>query len=1020
MTNHPRRKHSLSAQTAYVALTCLLLAPAVASAQQIGGTVSDTTGGVLPGVTVEVRSPALIEQVRTAITDGNGQYLVVALEIGTYSVTYSLPGFGTLVRDQIEMSSGFTANIDVQLSVGDIQETVTVSGATPVVDIQNVEQRAVMDRQVIDSIPTGKSFQSYALLVPGMGGYDSYLTSLSQDSGGMTGQTLGRLAIHGGDQEDQQLEINGMDVGDSLTQGANYSVFPDSNFEELAFNYSASPAEIESGGVRINMIPREGANQFSGHLFTTFTTPGLNADNVGQDLKDRGLSTGTFVDEVWTINPVVGGPLIEDRLWFFGGHTTQRADLLPADLYLEADSSNLFYVPGDAVSIDETLIREQNVNFTFQATSRDKIKAYWTNSATNKPRLLQGRTLASIFVAPASAINGIIRTNTYQATWTRPQTNRLLFEAGVSHLPVRYQLHSTENAYTTGPGTIEVPGPLATRNMSGWFQGATSRNSPKYTNMVRGSMSYVTGSHNLKFGVTSLWLAENAINSSNNDWTSTVVLNYAGLADYNPPLYPFHGPISATFRTGRQQIHRARSTGLYAQEQWTLDRLTVNAGIRYDFETSSYPEQILPQTTWQVEAQFLEGQTANGWHDLQPRLGLAYDLLGDGRTAVKFSAHRYGKRNSTDIANLLNPALNNSVQGRTWYDGLDPFGAGSPACIGTTACIAGDGLVQGTPLDPNPNGELLSSSTVPAFGLPIISTVFDQNWAFGWGNRPANWEISASIQQELMDGMSVDVAYFHRDWVSFRAFDDRVLGPDDFDRYQLAIPTDPRLPGGGGGTVSLMDIKPASVQIPSRIYTDADQFGGQTETWQGLDVTIDARLQNVLLQGGLSTGATSTDNCAQLAALPENQGEMAIDYCDANHNWVTQVKLLGSYTLPYDIQVAATLQNQPGPPRIAEVTYTRAQIAAALGRPSGGSGSIDVNVIPPGTVFGERFNQLDLRLTKIIPIGDTTRLRAMFDLFNLFNANAVTREQPGFGTTWLTPQVIMPGRLIKFAFQFDF
>ena len=142
MTNHPRRKHSLSAQTAYVALTCLLLAPAVASAQQIGGTVSDTTGGVLPGVTVEVRSPALIEQVRTAITDGSGQYLVVALEIGTYSITYTLPGFGTLVRDQIEMSSGFTANIDVQLSVGDIQETVTVSGATPVVDIQNVEQRA--------------------------------------------------------------------------------------------------------------------------------------------------------------------------------------------------------------------------------------------------------------------------------------------------------------------------------------------------------------------------------------------------------------------------------------------------------------------------------------------------------------------------------------------------------------------------------------------------------------------------------------------------------------------------------------------------------------------------------------------------------------------------------------------------------------------------------------------------------------------------------------------------------------
>ena len=264
-------------------LAMLLLIPGVAGAQQIGGTVTDTTGGVLPGVTVEARSEALIEGVRTAITDGNGQYLIVALEVGSYDVTYSLPGFGSVLREGVELSSGFTANIDIQLGVGDIQETITVSGATPVVDIQNVEQRAIMDREVIDSIPTGKSFQSYALLVPGMSGHDSYLTSLSQDQGGITGQTLQRLAIHGGNQEDQQLEINGMDVGDSLTQGANYSVFPDSNFEELAFNYSGSPAEIESGGVRINMIPREGRNDWSGHFFTTFAFQALNADNVTGD-----------------------------------------------------------------------------------------------------------------------------------------------------------------------------------------------------------------------------------------------------------------------------------------------------------------------------------------------------------------------------------------------------------------------------------------------------------------------------------------------------------------------------------------------------------------------------------------------------------------------------------------------------------------------------------------------------------------------------------------------------------------
>ena len=175
----------------------------------------------------------------------------------------------------------------------------------------------------------------------------------------------------------------------------------------------------------------------------------------------------------------------------------------------------------------------------------------------------------------------------------------------------------------------------------------------------------------------------------------------------------------------------------------------------------------------------------------------------------------------------------------------------------------------------------------------------------------------------------------------------------------------------------------------------------------------------------MSTGATSTNNCDILEALPEVQfNERAFTgagtpqtYCDAQHNWLTQIKLLGTYTLPYDVQVAATLQNQPGPQRIAEVTYRGDTLVN--GRPHT-QGSVEVNVIPPGTWYGDRFNQLDLRLTKIFRMAGGTQFRAMFDLFNLFNANAVTREQPGWGDTYLQPQVTMAGRLAKFAFQFDF
>lgn len=995
--------------TATLVVACVGLAPAAALAQQIGGTVTDTTGGILPGVTVEARSPSLIERVRTATTDGNGQYLIVALEPGTYSVTYSLPGFGTLIREGIQLSTGFTASIDIQLAVGDIQETVTVSGASPVVDIQNVEQRAVMNREIIDSIPTGKSFQNYALLVPGMGGEDSFLTTLSQDSGGIAGQTLQRIAIHGGDAEDQQLEINGMDVGDSLTQGANYSYFPDSNFEELSFNYSASAAEIESGGVRINMIPREGANEFSGHFFTTFSFPELNADNTDSDLQARGLPNATFIDELWTINPVVGGPIVQDRLWFFVAHSSNRANLLPAGVFLSPNPASLIYAPDESMpSVDPSLSREQSLNLTFQATSKDKIKAYWSNSSTDKPRLLQGRTLASIFVTPEAAITGDIRTNTYQATWTRPQSNALLFEFGYSHLPVRYQLRPAEGSDLTVPGTIQVPGPIGARNMSGWFSGAMERNSPKHTNMLRASVSYVTGSHNLKFGTSSLWLGENAINFNYDTWTSYIVI-------------PGVGPILANFWTPAWQINRARNLGLYAQEQWTLDRLTVNAGVRYDYETSSYPDQITPAATWQPDDLFIVGETANGWHDLQPRLGVAYDLRGDGKTALKFGAHRYGKRNSTDIANLLNPGLNNRSQSRSWLDGA--------VCLDPAVCIPGDGRVQGDPLNPAPNGELLSSNTNPAFGQPIVNTFFDQDWAFGWGNRQANWELTASVQQELMPGLSLDVAFFRRSWHNFFVNVDRAVGPEDFDTFELQVPVNPDLPGGGGGTITMYDIKPESIRTPDRIFTSADNFGGRDQSWMGMDFTVDGRVGALLVQGGVSTGSTSQNNCEQLDLLPDVQRQSdpltPLNYCDSSGNWLTQVKFLGSYTLPYDVQIAATLQNQPGPRRVAEVTYTADVLEAALGRPHS-LGSIDVDVVDPNTLFGERFSQLDLRLTKIFGFGNGMQLRAMFDLFNLLNANAVTREAAGFGSAtgtgaaWLTPQVIMPGRLGKFAFQLDF
>ena len=994
----------------------IVLLPGLAGAQEIGGTVTDTTAGVLPGVTVEARSPTLIEQVRTAVTDGSGQYLIVALEPGTYTVTYSLPGFTTFVREGIEITSGFTANIDVQMSVGDIQESITVSGATPVVDIQNVEQVAVIDREIIDSIPTGKSINSYGLLIPGMVGENSFGSSLTQDAGGLTLQTLGTMSIHGGSQSDQMMTLNGMDVGDTFLQGVARAYFPDTAFEEMSFSYSGNSAEIETGGVSIGMIPREGSNSFSGSFFTTFSFPDLLANNLDQDLMDQGLLTGTALDETWTFAPAFGGPIVRDRVWFFFTQSSQKASLQSPGVFFSVDPSSFFFDPDTSrPSNDTTDAYEQSLNLTFQLSEKDKLKAYWTNSASNNPYRLQGRALGSLFLQPDAAFAAKTRTNVYQLAWTRPQTNRLLFEAGVSHLPTGSLNAPTDVADTTVPGILEVSPLTGLRNASS-FLGQTTRNSPKRVEFYRGSVSYVTGSHNLKVGFTFQQQGTFVQTAHGGGWQR---------------FFTFRGaPYRATFYMQQDQTDKANSLGIYAQEQWTLDRLTVNAGLRWDYFDTYYPTQERPTNIWVTAPFTVEGQTIATWKDFQPRIGLAYDLRGDGRTALKFSVNRYGKRNSTELSRAINPGGSNRQMNRSWFDGATShaFGRNLPSCIGPVACVAGDGIVQGDPTNPLPNGEIVSPNTTPGFGVPVVTTFFDPEWSFGWGKRYSNWEVTGSIQQELFPGVSLDVGYFRRIWVNHNVVDNRALGTADFDVATVTVPTDSRLPDGGGGTISFYDLNPGSVRLPDDVTTSANNFGGESQTWDGIDVTLDARIENVLLQGGLSTGRASNDSCGLLSQVPESAptgsatgdaDTATIEHCSRTQNWLTQLKLMGSYTLPYDIQLAATLQNQPGPERAALAQFTAAD--TNLGRPLVlYPSAVQLNILEPGTFYGERFNQLDFRVTKIFNLGGTARFRAMFDLFNVLNANAVTIEDPTFGPTWLAPTAIMPGRLAKFAFQIDF
>ena len=301
---------------AFAVLAVGLWIPTMAYAQQsITGTVKDSSGAVLPGVTVEASSPALIEKVRTVFTDGTGQYRVIDLRPGTYSVKFTLAGFKTFERSGLELTGDFTAVVNAELSVGTVEETVTVSGESPIVDVQSSSRSATIPSHVIESIPTSRLTHTMAVLMPGVSiGGGLTMMPGSQDVGGDRGATAMQLAVHGSRGGDTTYRINGQSIASGNTATAPFNM---AAVEEADVEVSGLSIEEPSGGVRVNLIPRDGGNNFSGVFTGSYANEHLVGNNYTDDLKQRGLIAPNSIKLQYDLNPGYGGPLSRDKVWFF-------------------------------------------------------------------------------------------------------------------------------------------------------------------------------------------------------------------------------------------------------------------------------------------------------------------------------------------------------------------------------------------------------------------------------------------------------------------------------------------------------------------------------------------------------------------------------------------------------------------------------------------------------------------------------------------------------------------------------
>ena len=1081
---------------------CMLLLPVAALAQTgaIAGSVADETGGVLPGVTVEAASPALIEGVRATVTDGAGLYTIEALRPGAYTVTFTLPGFNTFVRDGIELVSDFTANVDGTMTVGSIEETVTVSGASPVIDVQNVVSQQNLSREQLDTLPTSRTYFGLAALTPGM---TQQLAGGGHDVGGTAGDAWGYVQFHGSSDADGVVMWDGMSINNNIGLGGGSSkqfFLNQAAVEEMVISTSDMNAEYPYGGVATNAIPKEGANTFSFYVNVSGTNGDLQQNNVNADLERRlaqpGFATqGTRkekigVDKIWDYGVGFGGPLVRDRVWFYTAHRwwgsqneQYRSFGNVADGYASDPGATgygaLYRADLTNPSVLDLWNRDNSVRFTIQASERNKItlsQAFQDNCACN---YWTQWGLSD----PAAAINytyGPI--NLTQASWTMPANNRLLFEAGVSllknntapefpdivrqdadalastgmtmqqfmgvdlgtalqHVDVGH--HSYVPFYNWRSYASAIPG----REDCGPCLGGTGHDMP--TQVFRGSMSYVSGSHNFKVGVNGRWATEQHAQSrlASNAWP--IRLLFFGLNPATGRPVSNNGVVGyiSQYATPKASLQESFDLGFYAQDQWAIDRLTLNLGVRYDRINGWVPAQTAPEGRWTARnpdgTPLGTGRIDNlpNYQDITPRLGVAYDLRGDGRTAIKASLGKYVVPVGSAVAEAVNPLENvRAFTNRLWFDFNDDL---IPSC---DLDNFGDqtGFLGGSP------GGECGPILHPQFGTTQNTLSFEPGALEGWGKRQYQWQTSVSIQHELTDIWSVEAGWYRTQYGNFLVGDDLNVTPADFVEFSIAAPPGSEALGlTSGERITGLYTKSAEALTRPENYLvqAADNFGDMFQRYNGFDVNFNGRFDNgLLLAGGISTGSRTFGECFVVdSPIRERPG-----FCEQTEPWgaLTQLKLNGSVPLPYDTQVSFVFQSLGGLPWISQYraggsptdqVMINGQLAAIpsgtetiLLAPSGrGVNSLNtnsLNKVPYGTQFyfeasdlyEPRLNQLDLRFTKIFNFGGA-RIRGWVDLFNVFNVNQVTALSGSFNpVNYPVATSVMGGRMLKLGAQFDF
>lgn len=938
---------------AVIACATLLLGTPLAHAQvltgSITGTVADDSGAVLPGVNVTVSGERLTAGPQTTVTDANGAYRVDRLAPGTYSVKFELQGFKTVERPGVALSAGFVATISPKLEVGSLTETITVTGAAPTVDVKSNVQQTVMNQEILEGVPTGRDPWSLAKIIPGV-------QVSTYDVGGTQSIQQSSLSSHGSNTADVSYNIDGANVNwPGGGGGATMLYYDQGMFEEVNYMTSAIPAEVLAGGVSINMVTKAGTNKWAGTLRYNFANDDLQSDNWAETQKLNPTFLGNPTLKTYDLNVSGGGPVVPGKLWINGTVRKWVVNKL-------VNAKN----PDGSQALDDNDLKNYSGKAVYQLNPNNKLTAsyLWNDKIRGHrrdtpPEIMED--LASVRQAnPAQTIQG-----KYSGIF-----NRFVFESNASGM-----LGQTKYDYLDGVnGAIRK---VDNARSEAFFAGTRREYQPNSRIQFDNILSYNLsrgGDHLIKAGLQLGRLYYESDYSVNGDhyveYNNGVA---AQVRQFNTPV------ISKNI---------AHVVGVFAQDSWSINRLTLNIGGRFDRYNGILPDQSAAQSRF-AAARSVSDQSVIKQNVFVWRAGASYDVTGNGMTALKASASRYALQTGIDRVTLVNP-----------------LSAGSRTCPWT---------------DPNGDGKFQDSEINVAQCGAFSGGV---NTAYADGVKwPYSDEYTAGIEQQLPGAIRVGAMFYYRTNKQQLGQRNVAVPSSAYTPYQLTIPNGP------GGTVAnpkpmqvtVWNLDPSLVSAQNNVRDNQDFLDTR---YKGVEFTASKRMSNWQMVAGLTLGRNRGGVNATGGQSNSNDlndpnwtatGTDGIIGSDSN----VAFRLSGSYKFPWDINLAGSMIANSGYPYLSSIVITRAQ-AAQFGMPVQLTrASQTVLLSERGDERFDNVTMVDLRLSKSFRFG-TRSITPEINVFNVGNADTAVNIIQTVGATYLRPSEILAPRIIRLGVAINF